>query len=88
MGVQISATITCDVCNVKTDVSMVVTKLVPSVAMHVLLPEGWSIRTKQFSGELYVLCKGCAKKKLALPTPIILTPEELENVRSKLPRKK
>jgi hypothetical protein len=84
MGVQLSATITCDVCNVKTNVSLELTKLVPSVAMHILLPDGWSARTKQFSGELYVHCKGCAKKKIALPTPVILSAEELEEVRAKL----
>ncbi len=66
---------------------MVVAKLNPSVGMYLELPNGWQARSKEFSGELFILCPSCTEKKLSLPTPIILTPEDLAEVRAKLPQK-
>ena len=87
MGVQVATHITCDSCGAPQDVWTVITKLNPSVAMYLSLPNGWSARTKEFSGELFILCPECAKKKLSLPTPIVLTEEELAQVRANLPKK-
>ncbi len=88
MGVRFPANVECDGCGATEDVWMVVTKLTPSVAMHLAVSNGWSVRTKEFSGELFVLCRSCVPSKLALPTPIVLTPEELAEVRRKLKPKK
>lgn len=87
MGVKFATNLSCDACGAAEDIWMVVTKLNPSVAMYLALPNGWTARTKEFSGELFILCPNCASKKLMLPTPIVLTPEELAEARAVLPKK-
>jgi hypothetical protein len=89
MGVRIPAIIECNVCGKFTELGhVVVTKVQPTLAGYVAAPPGWTAQTHQFSGELFLQCPICSEKDLAMPTPFVLNPAELAEIRAKLPPKK
>jgi hypothetical protein len=68
--------------------ALMVTKLTSGVISgYVEVPPDWSAQTAQFSGELFLKCPSCAKSNISMPTPIVLSPEQLEEVRRRLPKR-
>lgn len=80
--------VACDMCGSSMSGALVVTKFISNAIYgYVEVPPDWTAATAQFSGELFLQCPSCAKQKLAMPTPIVLSQEDLAEVRKKLPKK-
>lgn len=68
MGLNYSATVTCDKCGVKkTTAKMTVTKLKPTAEMHLNLPEGWGVTSLMESGDMFINCPTCPPTLVSIP---------------------
>jgi hypothetical protein len=78
VGLNLSATVTCDKCGIKkTAAKVTITKLKPSVEMHLVMPEGWGVSSLLESGDMFINCPTCPPTLVSIPpVPIV----DLEDV--------
>jgi hypothetical protein len=77
--IQSPVTAICDRCRATTSGLLLTDRLLPTVAMHLQLPAGWSVSAKPDSGELYVLCAACPPDSTSLaPPPVVVGLSNLE----------